>query len=525
MLQKPDSAQSEAVVQALPLTLQVPLSGMQAPPVDVETLAGSQVVPLFWLLPQVLPTSQSEFTEQLVVFGLPAEHVPATAVHCASAVHESARLLQVPDFLHCAVGLALVVQVGLSLPAGQVPVTWQKATLPQVKPKLGPAFAQVLGTVQSDARVHDVVAGFPMVQLPITWQSVGVVHVFPSFIEFVQVLGPTATQLALALQAAPLLLQVPGVPQSAKVAQALPVFGPAFLQVLPIAGQVADVVHAAFGGLLQVPLFGTTGQAGLLAWTVGQVVAVVVAQLAEIAGQLPDDVQTANGGLLQLPAAGQVLTPALIVHACPVLAQVPPLIGQSVSTLHEPLAAPWQRFRLQSPSLAQLFPATLQVPLMNGQSVSAVHTFPVWMLQLPANVGGGQVVLKTQVPSGSGLVLQPGGSQALLQVLGSGGIEWMLTQVCAPAPLQVCATGLQVFCVPPLQVSGVMLLHAAGVPPTQASRLEPLHVAATAPLHSGALLQVPAAGPVHTPGWPLQAPAWKPVQLPAENPVQSWAGT
>jgi hypothetical protein len=188
------------------------------------------------------------------------------------------------------------------------------------------------------------------------------------------------------------LEHVPVVGQSVLgTVQAVPT---ALLQWLPIAGQVTAVVHAAFGGLLQVPVNGTTGHAKLFGPTAGQLVPVVVAQCADMAGQDPGfDVQTALGGLLQLPAAGQVLTPALIVHACPVLAHVPPLIGQSVSTLQEPLDAPWQRLRLQSPLLAQLFPATLQVPLMNGQSASLVHTLPVLILQLPAKVGGGQVVV------------------------------------------------------------------------------------------------------------------------------------
>lgn len=125
MLQNPDSAQSAAVVQELPLMLQVPLFGMHAPPVVVGMLAGLQAVPLFWLLPQPLPTSQSELIVHVVVFGLPAEQLPGTAVHCALAVHASALFEQVPDFLHCAVGLAAgsAVHVGVSLPAGQVPST------------------------------------------------------------------------------------------------------------------------------------------------------------------------------------------------------------------------------------------------------------------------------------------------------------------------------------------------------------------------------------------------------------------
>lgn len=67
---------------------------------------------------------QSELTEQLVVFGLPAEHLPWTAAHFVAAfeaVQATATFEQVPDFWHCVVGFVVVVQVGLSLPAGQVP--------------------------------------------------------------------------------------------------------------------------------------------------------------------------------------------------------------------------------------------------------------------------------------------------------------------------------------------------------------------------------------------------------------------
>lgn len=48
MLQKPDGEQSAAVVQlSSGCLLQVPLFGMQAPPVVVGMLAGLQVAPLF----------------------------------------------------------------------------------------------------------------------------------------------------------------------------------------------------------------------------------------------------------------------------------------------------------------------------------------------------------------------------------------------------------------------------------------------------------------------------------------------
>jgi hypothetical protein len=116
------------------------------------------------------------------------------------------------------------------------------------------------------------------------------------------------------------------------------------------------------------------------------------------------------------------------------------------------------------------------------------------------------VVLKTQLPSGSGFKLQPGGSHADVQVDGSGGCDTMLTQVCVCAPLQVCATGLHVVCVAPLHACGWMLLQAAGEPPTQASFDAPLQAAGVPPVHDAMTLQVPVPGAVHTPTCPLHTP-------------------
>jgi hypothetical protein len=185
------------------LTLQVPFSGMQAPPVVVEMFAGLQAVPLFWLLPQPLPTSQSAFTEQLVVFGLPAEHLPGTAVHCASAVQESARFVQAPDFLHCAVD-PTAVQVALSLPAGQVPTSWQAAlfalSTAQLLLNVAPGFVHLPTVVQIAAVMQALPKLFEFVHVPVKSQSVFTLHAWPSFLLFAQVFGPTAGQFALELQ-------------------------------------------------------------------------------------------------------------------------------------------------------------------------------------------------------------------------------------------------------------------------------------------------------------------------------------
>jgi hypothetical protein len=133
-----------------------------------------------------------------------------------------------------------------------------------------------------------------------------------------------------------------------------------------------------------VPLFGLTGHDGLFAWLGAQAVATVTAQWPPIAGHVPGlTVQTAFGGLLQLPDNGQLLTPAMIVQPPPVLAHVPPVFGQSVLTLQEPLLAPAQRFRLQLAFVWQVLPATLHVPSMKGHSLFSVHCLLVCTLQLP----------------------------------------------------------------------------------------------------------------------------------------------
>ena len=94
-----------------------------------------------------------------------------------------------------------------------------------------------------------------------------------------------------------------------------------------------------------------------------------------------------------MPAAWQLLTPPVTVHAVPSRAHVPPVAGQSLSELHEPLGDPAQRFRLQLALVWQLLPAMLHVPEMAGHWLSCVHCVPVCTLQLPYTCGGGQVVL------------------------------------------------------------------------------------------------------------------------------------
>ena len=125
-------------------------------------------------------------------------------------------------------------------------------------------------------------------------------------------------------------------------------------------------------------------------------------------------------------------------------------------------------------------------------------------------------------------MLQPRGTQALVQVLGSGGISTMLAQVWAPPPLQVCGTALHAIGVGAPQVCGTRPLHAAAVPATQASLVTPLHAAAAAPPHVGGFAHAAATPPLHTPlEKPLHTPLLKPPQVPlavalhwpAMNPV------
>ena len=93
-----------------------------------------------------------------------------------------------------------------------------------------------------------------------------------------------------------------------------------------------------------------------------------------------------------MPRDGQS---AFVVHAALVALHrpLPVVLPQIAGLLVQSVVVDWHRFRLQSELLAQVLPATLQTPLMNGQSASAVQTLLVWMLHLPANVGGGQVVV------------------------------------------------------------------------------------------------------------------------------------
>ena len=72
---------------------------------------------------------------------------------------------------------------------------------------------------------------------------------------------------------------------------------------------------------------------------------------------------------------------------------LPGTLPQIAALLVQSVVVDWQRFRLQSELLAQLLPATLHTPLMNGQAAALVQSLEFWMLHLPANVDGGQVVV------------------------------------------------------------------------------------------------------------------------------------
>lgn len=150
-----------------------------------------------------------------------------------------------------------------------------------------------------------------------------------------------------------------------------------------LAGQVAAVVHAAFGGLLQLP--GPMGH-----------------EAAER--------QVANGATLQLPAAGQSWL--MLSQAWPVLLQVPLTIAQSLTVLQVfSLILHLPTFR-QSDCFMQLAPFKLHIPGWSVQSEACVQVLLVWMLHLlgsGVHIGGGQVVMGVQVTSGSGFVSQPAG--------------------------------------------------------------------------------------------------------------------
>jgi hypothetical protein len=115
--------------------------------------------------------------------------------------------------------------------------------------------------------------------------------------------------------------------------------------------------------------------------------------------------------------------------------QWPPFTGQSVAELHV-VVVPLQYLR--PVQLAEdehcMLVWMLQVPKIVGHVVAAlagVHAAPL-MLQVPTCVPGGQVVWYVHCPSGSGLVLQPSGTHADVQLEGGGGTVTRLVQVCGP---------------------------------------------------------------------------------------------
>ena len=152
-------------------------------------------------------------------------------------------------------------------------------------------------------------------------------------------------------------------------------------------------------------------QLALLAHTVVPSGQVLLLHAPGPIGQPRAEMQTANGATLQFPDAGQSLD---LVHAWPVLLQAPPMIAQSLTTVHSLLSM------LQWPMLGQfacdmqLAPLTLQAPGCGRHWEFWVQLVPVWMLQWPGSgvqTGGAQVVIGVQGFSGSGdSRLQFGGS-------------------------------------------------------------------------------------------------------------------
>jgi hypothetical protein len=125
----------------------------------------------------------------------------------------------------------------------------------------------------------------------------------------------------------------------------------------------------------------------------------------------------------------------LTLHDRFVMLQCPPFTGQSALELHV-VVVPLQYLRpVQSAEDEHcLVVWMLQVPKIVGQSVAAVLGVQAALvrLQVPTCVPGGHVVWYVHCPSGSGLVLQPGGFQADVQLEGGGGTVTRLVQVCGP---------------------------------------------------------------------------------------------
>jgi hypothetical protein len=225
---------------------------------------------------------------------------------------------------------------------------------------------------------------------------------------------------------------------------------------------------------------------------------------------------------LQFPVAGQFVDALAAVHAAPVLLQVPLMVGQlafvvqvtPVCTEHLPTdghcaaaLAGWQAtpvreqlplisahcatdvqtvpvLMLQWPAAAQVallrhdVPVRLQLPgivVQTAAALAAVQVAPL-IVHLPAvvvvQVGGGHVVLSEHVPhSGPTQVLQPGGSNAVVQDPGGGStqtvLDVMLSQVCVLTLLQTCADVLQDCVWNPLQLWLWMLLQVCVCEPLQ----------------------------------------------------------
>src|SRR4051812_40917469 len=145
-------------------------------------------------------------------------------------------------------------------------------------------------------------------------------------------------------------------------------------------------------------------------------------------------------------------------------------------TLHAPIGP-------HAPSPKQLAPEMLQSPGWVGHWASAVHTSAV-MLQLPANVGGGQLVTRWHsTPSGRGTIAQLGSFQSMLQVEGSGSMRWMLAHVCERTLLHVCPLMLQLCVCAPPQVWPEMPAHVWFWTPPHVCGVRPPHVCPVEPPH------------------------------------------
>jgi len=278
--QVPVFGQSVFTLHESPVTLQLPASGVHCATVV-------QAVPLFALWPHTALWSHAALLPKPHDWPtLPCVHVPAVPAHVTPSlpvVQDAPLFEHVPFLAHCAV-LPLTVQAAPTFPVEQVPFTWHVALAPFVVQTvvLGCPAVQWPTTLHCAAVVHGVAGGARLfVHVPTRSQSVLRLHDWPSFALLVHVLPPTAGHCPLALQLVAAFEHTPVNGQSvAAFEQLVPT---ALLQCGPIAGQLAALLQAALGGLLQVPLLAMTGQFALVV----QVVPVVMAQFFATDGHVP----------------------------------------------------------------------------------------------------------------------------------------------------------------------------------------------------------------------------------------------